>query len=209
MLFLAIIGVVIFLLAIFSVMSAHQNGGGWKFLAFIAVLSGLVTIYAVVKLPYWPYNQTATATAKKNAAATSSADAKKASSAKLSSSSAIFNEDSQKRAAATTKLKEENILKQLQTNYKEIGTVAFDKPSKTFTITPTGKNYVKSLKIIKAHPTENQKAITTITSNFTSLSKSLKKNLAAGYTIRLLEPGKTDTTLISLKDGQVVTNNLK
>ena len=79
MLFLAIIGVVIFLLAIFSVMSAHQNGGGWKFLAFIAVLSGLVTIYAVVKLPYWPYNQTATATAKKNAAATSSADAKKAS----------------------------------------------------------------------------------------------------------------------------------
>ncbi|RRK11201.1 hypothetical protein D1831_03735 [Lactiplantibacillus garii] len=208
MLFLAIIGLIVFLLALFSVISARQNGGGWKFLTGVAVVSVLVTGYAIIKLPYWPYNQSATSTAKKTTSSTASSSVKSSSSAKLGSSQAIFNEDSQKRTAATTKLKEENILKQLQTNYKDIGTVAFDKKTKTFTITPTGKKYVKSLKIIKAHPDDNQKAITTITSNFKSLSKSLKKNLAAGYTIRLLEPGKTDRTLISLKDGNVITNNL-
>ncbi|CAJ1228242.1 hypothetical protein [Lactiplantibacillus xiangfangensis] len=207
MLFLAIIGLLVFLLALFSVISARQSGGGWKFLAGVAILSALVTGYAIVKLPYWPYNQKSSTTAKKKAASSSSVT-NKSSRAKLGSSQVIFNEESQKRAAATTKLKEENILKQLQSNYKGVGTVAFNKASKTFTITPTGKKYVKSLKIIKAHPTDNQKAITTITTNFKSLSKSLKKNLTSGYTIRLLEPDKTDATLVSVKDGQVITNNL-
>ncbi|WP_412936895.1 hypothetical protein [Lactiplantibacillus plantarum] len=56
MLFLAIMGLIVFLLALFSVIYARQTGGGWKFLTLITVLSALVTIYAVVKLPYWPYN---------------------------------------------------------------------------------------------------------------------------------------------------------
>ena len=104
---------------------------------------------------------------------------------------------------------EENILKQLQSNYQSIGTVAFTKSTKTYTITPTNKKYVKSLKTIKSYPSQNQKAITTITSNFKSLSKSLKKNLAAGYTIQLLQPDTTDKTLLSVKDGQIITNNFK
>ncbi|MCG0873454.1 hypothetical protein IMAU30116_03628 [Lactiplantibacillus plantarum] len=127
----------------------------------------------------------------------------------MSSSQVVFNEASTKRAAATTKLNEENILKQLQSNYQSIGTVAFTKSTKTYTITPTNKKYVKSLKTIKSYPSQNQKAITTITSNFKSLSKSLKKNLAAGYTIQLLQPDTTDKTLLSVKDGQIITNNFK
>lgn len=205
MLFFAIMGFFIFLLATFSVISARQNGGGWKFLATVATISALGTIFAIIKLPYWPYNQTH-ATSQRTTATSKAAVSQ--SEAKLSSSEAVFNEDSQKRAAATTKLKEANILKQLQTNYKSIGTVAFDKASKTYTITPTGKQYVKSLKIVKAHPKENQKAITTITTNFESLSKSIKKNLAAGYTLRLLEPGTTKTLLV-VKDGRLITNQLK
>lgn len=205
MLFLAIMGLIVFLLALFSVIYARQTGGGWKFLTLITVLSALVTIYAVVKLPYWPYNQSQQSTRK----ASSSASTSKSKSTSLSSSQVVFNEASTKRAAATTKLNEENILKQLQSNYQSIGTVAFTKSTKTYTITPTNKKYVKSLKTIKSYPSQNQKAITTITSNFKSLSKSLKKNLAAGYTIQLLQPDTTDKTLLSVKDGQIITNNFK
>ncbi|WHQ54249.1 hypothetical protein M1857_14935 [Lactiplantibacillus plantarum] len=205
MLFLAIMGLIVFLLALFSVIYARQTGGGWKFLTLITVLSALVTIYAVVKLPYWPYNQSQQSTRK----ASSSTSTSKSKSTSLSSSQVVFNEASTKRAAATTKLNEENILKQLQSNYQSIGTVAFTKSTKTYTITPTNKKYVKSLKTIKSYPSQNQKAITTITSNFKSLSKSLKKNLAAGYTIQLLQPDTTDKTLLSVKDGQIITNNFK
>jgi len=203
MLFLAIMGFIIFLLALFSVLSARQSGGGWKFLTVVTVLSALVTGYAVFKLPYWPYNQTSKST--KSSSSASSSSTTKATS--LSSSQAVFNEGSEKQAAATAKLKEDNILKQLKANYQSIGSVTFSKADKTYTITPTGKKYVSSLKTIKEHPSDNKKAITTITSNFESLSKSIKKNLAAGYTIKLLEPGTTNT-LISLKDGNVITNNL-
>lgn len=205
MLFLAIMGLIVFLLALFSVIYARQTGGGWKFLTLITVLSALVTIYAVVKLPYWPYNQSQQSTRK----ASSSTSTSKSKSTSLSSSQVVFNEASTKRAAATTKLNEENILKQLQSNYQSIGTVAFTKSTKTYTITPTNKKYVKSLKMIKSYPSQNQKAITTITSNFKSLSKSLKKNLAAGYTIQLLQPDTTDKTLLSVKDSQIITNNFK
>lgn len=201
MLFLAIIGIIVFLLAIFSLFSARQSGGGWKFLAVITVISALVTIYATIKLPFWPYNQTKTEQTTKSSSATSS-------SAKLDSSDTVFNEDSQKKAAATTKLKEDSILKQLKTNYQSIGTFTLDRDTKTFTLKPTGKKYVKSLKIIKKYPSKNKKARTTVVSNYESLSKSIKKNLAKGYTVRVLEPGTTKT-LLSLKDGQVLVNNLK
>lgn len=201
MLFLAIIGIIVFLLAIFSLFSARQSGGGWKFLAVITVISALVTIYATIKLPFWPYNQTKTEQTTKSSSATSS-------SAKLDSSDTVFNEDSQKKAAATTKLKEDSILKQLKTNYQSIGTFTLNRDTKTFTLKPTGKKYVKSLKIIKKYPSKNQKARTTVVSNYESLSKSIKKNLAKGYTVRVLEPGTTKT-LLSLKDGQVLVNNLK
>ncbi|VDG30660.1 hypothetical protein MUDAN_DOGOELCO_00161 [Lactiplantibacillus mudanjiangensis] len=201
MLFLAIIGIIVFLLAIFSLFSARQSGGGWKFLAVITVISALVTIYATIKLPFWPYNQTKTEQTTKSSSATSN-------SAKLDSSDTVFNEDSQKKAAATTKLKEDSILKQLKTNYQSIGTFTLDRDTKTFTLKPTGKKYVKSLKIIKKYPSKNQKARTTVVSNYESLSKSIKKNLAKGYTVRVLEPGTTKT-LLSLKDGQVLVNNLK
>ncbi|ETY74125.1 hypothetical protein [Lactiplantibacillus fabifermentans] len=205
MLFVAIIGLIVFLLAIFSVMYARQTGGGWKFLTFIAVLSLIVTGFATYKLPFWSFNKTASSESSSTATSTSASS----SSAKLDSSSAVFNEGSQKKAAATTKLKEDSILKQLKTNYKDMGTITLDRTSKTFTVTPTNAKYVKSLKIIKKYPSKNTKAITTITDNLESLSTSLKKNLASGYTIRLLEPGTTDTTLISVKDGKVVTNNFK
>jgi len=205
MLFLAIMGLIIFLLALFSVLYARQSGGGWKFLTLVTVLSALVTGYAIFKLPYWPYNQTSKS-AKRAASSSSSSSTSKATS--LSSSQAVFNEGSEKQAAATTKLKEDNILKQLKSNYQSIGTVTFSKADKTYTITPTGKKYISSLKTIKEHPTDNKKAISTITTDFESLSKSLKKNLAAGYTITLLEPGTTNT-LLSLKDGKVVTSNFE
>lgn len=161
MLFLAIVGLLIFLLAFFSFLSARQSGGGWKFLATVAVLSAILTVYAVVKLPYWPYNQTTTAKqrASSSTATSSSTSQQNASSAKIGSSKVLFNEDDQKKAAATTELKEKSILKQLQENYKSMGTVALDTTTKTFTITPTGTKYVKSLKLIKAHPDVNQKAI--------------------------------------------------
>ncbi|MFC6181838.1 hypothetical protein [Lactiplantibacillus daowaiensis] len=202
MLFLAIIGIIIFLLAVFSLLSARQSGGGWKFLAVVTVVSALVTIYATIKLPFWPYNQTKTEQTTKSASSTAS------SSAKLSSSEAVFNEDSQKKAAATTKLKEDSILKQLKTNYASIGTFTLDRETKTFTLKPTGKKYVKSLKIIQKYPKKNQKALTTVVTNYESLSKSIKKNLAKGYTVQVLQPGTTKT-LLSLKDGQVLVNNLK
>ena len=210
MLFLAIMGLIVFLLALFSVIYARQTGGGWKFLTVVTVLSAVVTIYAVIKLPYWPYNQSHAATTSQTASSsTSSSSTSKSKTTSLSSSQVVFNEGSAKREAATTKLNEENILKQLQENYKSIGTVAFTKATKTYTITPTGKKYVKSLKTIKSYPDENQKAITTITSNFKSLSKSLKKHLAAGYTIQLLQPDTTDKTLLSVKDGVITANNFK
>ena len=163
MLFLAIMGLIVFLLALFSVIYARQTGGGWKFLTLVTVLSALVTIYAVVKLPYWPYNQSQQSTRKASSSTSTSASTSKSKSTSLSSSQVVFNEASTKRAAATTKLNEENILKQLQSNYQSIGTVAFTKSTKTYTITPTNKKYVKSLKTIKSYPSQNQKAITTIT----------------------------------------------
>ncbi|MFC6202337.1 hypothetical protein ACFP1L_10685 [Lactiplantibacillus nangangensis] len=208
MLFLAIIGLLIFLLAFFSVLSARQNGGGWKFLATVATLSALLTIFAIIKLPYWPYNQTHAAKATKTTATASSSSAA-AKSAKIGSSQVVFNEANEKKAAATTKLKEESILKQLKANYRSMGTVSFDDSTKTFTVTPTDKKYVKSLKTVKKYPDQNEKAITTITQNFESLSTSIKKHLAKGYTVRLLDPSTPNTTLLSVKDGAVVTSNFK
>ncbi len=122
MLFLAIMGLIVFLLALFSVIYARQTGGGWKFLTLITVLSALVTIYAVVKLPYWPYNQSQQSTRKASSSTSTSASTSKSKSTSLSSSQVVFNEANTKRAAATTKLNEENILKQLQSNYQSIGT---------------------------------------------------------------------------------------
>jgi len=207
MLFLAIIGLLIFLLAFFSVLSARQNGGGWKFLATVATLSALLTIFAIIKLPYWPYNQTHAAKTAKTTAAASSSSATKT--AKIGSSQVVFNEANEKKAAATTKLKEESILKQLKANYRSMGSVSFDDSTKTFTVTPTDKKYVKSLKTVKKYPDQNEKAITTITQNFESLSNSIKKHLAKGYTVRLLDPSTPNTTLLSVKDGAVVTTNFK
>ncbi|XKL31880.1 hypothetical protein P4B09_14630 [Lactiplantibacillus plantarum] len=37
MLFLAIMGLIVFLLALFSVIYARQTGGGWKFLTLITI----------------------------------------------------------------------------------------------------------------------------------------------------------------------------
>lgn len=209
MLFLAIIGLLIFLLAFFSVLSARQNGGGWKFLATVATLSALLTIFAIIKLPYWPYNQTHAAKTTKTTAAASSSSSSAAKTAKIGSSQVVFNEANEKKAAATTKLKEESILKQLKANYRSMGTVSFDDSTKTFTVTPTDKKYVKSLKTVKKYPDQNEKAITTITQNFESLSSSIQKHLAKGYTVRLLDPSTHDTTLLSVKDGAVVTTNFK
>lgn len=207
MLFLAIIGLLIFLLAFFSVLSARQNGGGWKFLATVATLSALLTIFAIIKLPYWPYNQTHAAKTAKTTAAASSSSATKT--AKIGSSQVVFNEANEKKAAATTKLKEESILKQLKANYRSMGSVSFDDSTKTFTVTPTDKKYVKSLKTVKKYPDQNEKAITTITQNFESLSSSIKKHLAKGYTVRLLDPSTPNKTLLSVKDGAVATTNFK
>ncbi|MFB9769464.1 hypothetical protein [Lactiplantibacillus modestisalitolerans] len=207
MLFLAIMGFIIFLLALFSVISAHQSGGGWKFLATVTVLSALVTIYAVIKLPYWPYNQKKASSSATTSQQSVSSSKTTSSSAKIGSSQVIFNEDSQKRANATLKLKEKSILSQLQSNYEKIGEVSFDREAKTFTIKPTNKDYVKSLNIIKKYPDDNQKAIDTITNNFKQLSSSIKKNLAAGYTVQLQRPDQA-TLLLKVRDGQVLDNQL-
>ncbi|AVK60517.1 hypothetical protein C5Z25_01435 [Lactobacillus sp. CBA3605] len=200
MLFLAIIGLLVFTMAIFSIFAARQTGGGWKTFAIIAVISALTIGYAVYKLPFWSHNQ-ATA-AQSNSSASQS-------SAKLSSSHAVFNEDTTKKAAATIKLKENNILKQLKSNYHTIGTVTLDRTTKTFTVNPTNKDYVQSLKTIQKYPDKNQKARTTITTNFQTLSSSIQKNLAAGYTIRLMQPEQPDNTLLSVKDGKIIINQLQ
>lgn len=204
MLFLAIIGLLIFLLAFFSVLSARQSGGGWKFLAVVATLSALLTIFAIIKLPYWPYNQSHTA----KTATSSSTSSQANRTAKIGSSEVVFNEANQKKAAATTQLKEDSILKQLKANYKSMGTVSLDRKTKTFTVTPTNAKYIKSLKTVKQYPDKNKKAITTITQNYESLSNSIKKHLAKGYTVQLLQPGTTNA-LLSVKDGEVITNNFK
>ncbi|WP_137626662.1 hypothetical protein [Lactiplantibacillus pingfangensis] len=205
MLFLAIIGLLVFLLAFFSVLSARQSGGGWKFLATVAVLSAALTIFAIIKLPYWPYNQSHTA---KTTATSSSATSSSNTTAKIGSSEVVFNEANQKKAAATTQLKEDSILKQLKANYKSMGSVTLDRKTKTFTVTPTNAKYIKSLKTVKQYPSKNQKAITTITQNYESLSTSIKKHLGKNYTVQLLQPD-TNNPLLSVKDGEVVTNNFK
>lgn len=104
--------------------------------------------------------------------------------------------------------KERNITASLKKNLKSLGDLTFNADQKVFVVTPTDANSKKAFSAwVKDPRTIDKDSYAGLKKQFTGLSKSLKKELGAGYTVKLLQPD-SNRALLVVKDGKIVEDAL-
>ncbi|EOA09244.1 hypothetical protein QY883_05710 [Pediococcus acidilactici] len=117
-----------------------------------------------------------------------------------------MNSDSQ--AASQQAAKERNITASLKKNLKPLGDLTFNADQKVFVVTPTDANSKKAFSAwVKDPRTIDKDSYAGLKKQFTGLSKSLKKELGAGYTVKLLQTD-SNRALLVVKDGKIVEDAL-
>lgn len=100
--------------------------------------------------------------------------------------------------------KEITVFRQLQKNYSKFGLVTFDKPTKTYNLTPTDGQTVKAFNALANNPRlASHIGWHKLTKLVKKTSQQLSRDdmLGKGYQIRLMNPGN-HRALYTVKDGQ-------
>ncbi|WP_125579791.1 toprim domain-containing protein [Levilactobacillus cerevisiae] len=191
---IAILGVIFIIITSFSIVNAHRRQEPKRGPIIVLVITTLVTVGALTQLPYWSQS---------NSQATSES-AKKASIS--SQSGQAFSTSST--TANTRADNEKQVEKQLTKSLKKLGTVSFDHDTKTYTLTITNASLKKTIKALKADPSQAKTAKwPRFANNFTKTSQSLKKALGKGYTL-VLRVG-TQSPVLVYKDGYLTKNQFE
>lgn len=189
----AIMGGLITIIAAFSLVMAIQNGSSKVGVSLLLGLALLGTVIAIWKLPYWSH-QTATPaahTAKQSQISSQSGQAFSA------SSSGVTQADNEK-----------SVQQQLAKALTKLGTVTFDRSSKTYTLTVTNSDLKQTIQALTKKPSlAKQAKWPRFVENFTKTSASLEKSLGKGYSLEV-RVGHQSPVLV-FKDGYVVKNQFE
>lgn len=92
----------------------------------------------------------------------------------------------------------------LTKSFKSFGTVTYDPPAKTFSVSATDKDTKKVFNQLIENPDQMSNSnFKDIQDKFVEVSKSLKKELGKGYAVQLNQPDKNKAMIIA-KDGKIV-----
>lgn len=200
MLILLVFGGLMLILSVFYLMNSWQQYHQWKWATFLVLISLAATVYGAINLPYWHRNSASS----DNSSQTTSQSSKK-------NIKEFSNNGLQAQNGATQSQKEDAILRQLQKGYAKMGSVEFDRSSKTFKIEPNAdSDNGKALNAIMQNPSQaDQAGWPSLTKSLCKTSAALKKSLGDGYTLSLMKPGDNSSAMFSAKDGSESYNAIK
>ncbi|WP_203637330.1 hypothetical protein [Levilactobacillus wangkuiensis] len=188
---ITILGVIFIVITAFSVVNASRRGESKRSSIIVLVITILVTVGAITQLPFW------------SASSTHNKTTQTSQQSSLSSQSGQAFATSDK--TATRAENEKQVKTQLAKSLVKLGTVTFDPASKTYTLTLTNKSLKKTIKGLKADPSQAKAAKwPKFVDNFTKTSQSLKKALGPGY--RLVMRVGDQSPVLVFKDGYVTKN---
>ncbi len=125
----------------------------------------------------------------------------------VSSNQYFAKKNAEAESAAKLKQNQQNVLKQLNKSYNAtVGTVSFNADTKTFTVTPTKADFIKSVTTMWKYPVTNKKSIASLSANYVKMSKSIDKALKGSYTLQL-KKSKSGPLILSVKDGKATLMN--
>jgi len=187
----AIFGAIIAIIAAFSLMTAIQQHDSWIGATLLLTVAVIGTGLSTWKLPYWSNSDSKPATSMSQKPSMSS------------SGSQTFGASS---SSTMTRPEAEKIIRQqLGKALKSIGTISFNSDNKTYAITVTNKDLIKTIQALEKDPSQAKQAKwPRFTSNFTKTSKSIQKSLGDGYTLTL--GLKNESPVLVFKDGAVTKN---
>lgn len=187
----AIFGAIIAIIAAFSLMTAIQQHDSWIGATLLLTVAVIGTGLSIWKLPYWSNSDSKPATSMSQKPSMSS------------SGSQTFGASSS--STMTRPEAEKLIRQQLGKALKSIGTISFNSDNKTYAITVTNKDLIKTIQALEKDPSQAKQAKwPRFTSNFTKTSKSIQKSLGDGYTLTL--GLKNESPVLVFKDGAVTKN---
>lgn len=183
------------ILGSFYLVNSWQQYHQWVFATLLVLISLAVTVYGVVKLPYWHHSSTA-------------ATSQTVSSSQSQKGSLQFsNKTALNGGGADQQAKEQSVLRQLQKSFGKIGSVSFDSQTKTFKIDSSNGNDVDALNSLAQDPGQaKQIGWSNLTDSMDKASEQISELLGNGYTISLQSPSDKSQALYSTKDGQTVEN---
>jgi hypothetical protein len=195
MLYILVLASITLILGLFQLFSSIRNHGSILFSLILVIVPLAFVIYSGKSVAHsYHENSKASQTSSKTAKSASLADNKLADikSESISSSSKA------------------EVAKQVKTNladsFKSFGDVTYNEETKTYSVVATDADTKKVFKQLIADPSQYTNSnFSDIEKKFTEISKDLKKELGAGYTIQLNQPDSTKA-MISYKDGKSTYN---
>lgn len=105
----------------------------------------------------------------------------------------------------------ESYLKALQENVSDRGAISFDKKSATFNLTPKdlAANFYRYLRDNDSIEKDFKNAFNEEISVIKDYSLQIKDDNGVSYGLRITDPDNTNKTLVFIRDGKVIENNLK
>lgn len=199
MIFLALFGGLMLILSGFYLANSWMEYHEWKWATVLVLISLAMTVYGVINLPYWNHSS--------NSASSSSSQAVSSKQKTTANAGSLQQFANQMSIAggntASQDQKESAVLRQLQKAYNKLGTVTFDADSKTYKITPTDDNMKEALSQLAQDPSQgDQMGWPKFTKSIRKTSQQLVNALGNGYSISILNPSDTSTTLYKAKDGK-------
>ncbi|MFC6206257.1 DUF1206 domain-containing protein [Levilactobacillus tongjiangensis] len=187
-----IFGIFLAVIAIFSMATAIQHHDSPIGSAIVLAIALVLTGVSIWKLPYWSNNH------QSSSAESSSKSASLASSHPFTSSSSTTSQSQN----------EETVRKQLNKSLHKLGPVTFNPKTKTYVLTITNSDLVKTIKALEKDPSQAKQAKwPKFVSNFTQTSQSLEKALGKGYSLTLGLKGQSP--VLVFKDGYVTKNEFE
>ena len=101
---------------------------------------------------------------------------------------------------------EQNILKDLQTNFAKVGNVSLNSQERTFSIDPTNSKNAKAIDYTLQNPPKAQNTgYLNLTNGIQKTSIEVSKALGTDYTLQLLKPNSSEV-IYAAKNGKIIKN---
>lgn len=196
MIFLVIFGGLMLILGSFYLVNSWQQYHQWVFATILVLASLAITVYGVVKLPYWHHSSPA-----------ASSQSMTASPSQQRGSLQFSNKAALSGGGADQQTKEQSVLRQLQKAFGKLGTVSFDSRTKTYKIDTSNGSDVDALNSLAQDPGQaKQIGWSNLTDSMDKASEQISSILGNGYTLSLQSPSDQAQVLYATKDGQTVKN---
>lgn len=196
MIFLVIFGGLMLILGSFYLVNSWQQYHQWVFATLLVLASLAITVYGVVKLPYWHHSSTAASSSQSMTTSQSQRAALQ-----------FSNKASLSGNGANQQNKEMSVLRQLQKSFSKIGSVSFDSATKTFKIDSSNGDDVDALNSLAQNPGQaKQVGWSNLTNSLDQVSEQISTALGDGYTISLQQPNDSSKTMYATRDGKATYN---